>query len=70
MDRIYNEAVNDGIQYHSEQIGRIKELGNIERVWSEPKSLFDKKRGFTNFAPFGVPNGEIGVYRIIYKPTM
>ena len=70
MDKIYQEAVNNRIQYHSEQIGRIKEHGYIYPVWSEPKWLFDKKRGKTMFEPFGCPSGTIGVYRIIYKPTM
>ena len=69
MDTIYQEAINNKIQYHSEQIGRIKELNNRKPEWSEPKKLFKKKHGKTNFEPFGVPVGTIGVYRIIYKPT-
>ena len=28
IDIIYQEAINNKIQYHSEQIGRIKELEN------------------------------------------
>ena len=70
MDKIYQEAVNSRIQYHSEEIGRIKECGSREPVWSEEKYLFYKKRGKTRFEPFGVPIGTIGVYRIIYEPTM
>ena len=70
IDIIYQEAINNKIQYHSEQIGRIKELSNREPVWSEPRKLFKKKHGKTKFEPFGVPVGTIGVYRIIYEPTM
>ena len=69
MDRVYNEAVNNKVQYHSEEIGKIKSAGSREPVWSKPKSLFDKKRGMTNFTPLGIPTGTIGVYRIIYEPT-
>ena len=69
MDTIYQEARNNRIQYHSEEIGRIKEL-NKNPVWSEPRKLFKKKHGKTKFEPFGVPVGTIGVYRIIYEPTM
>tara|TARA_Y100000296_G_scaffold69914_1_gene84149 strand:- start:291 stop:773 length:483 start_codon:yes stop_codon:yes gene_type:complete len=70
IDIIYQEAINNKIQYHSEQIGRIKELSNREPVWSEPKYLFYKKRGNVQFSPTGISKGAIGVYRIIYKPTM
>tara|TARA_R110000744_G_scaffold157576_1_gene273427 strand:+ start:209 stop:691 length:483 start_codon:yes stop_codon:yes gene_type:complete len=70
MDKIYQEAVNSRIQHHSEEIGRIKEIGNRVPVWSDKKYLFDKKRGKTKFTPMGVPTGTIGVYRIIYEPTM
>ena len=70
MDRLYQEAVNNRIQYHSEQVGRIKELSNRKPEWSEPRKLFNKKRGKKRFDPFGIPTGTIGVYRIIYKPTM
>ena len=69
MNTSYQEAVNNRIQYHSEQIGRIKELGNREPEWSEPRNLFKKKRGKLKFENFGVPSGTIGVYRIIYEPT-
>jgi hypothetical protein len=69
MDTIYQEARNNRIQYHSEEIGRIKEL-NKNPVWSEPRKLFKKKHGKTKFEPFGVSTGTIGVYRIIYEPTM
>ena len=65
---IYQEAINNQIQYHSEQIDRIKEL-NKNPVWSEPRKLFKKKHGKTNFEPFGVSGRTIGVYRIIYEPT-
>ena len=68
-DTIYQEAVNNRIQYHSEQIGRIKELGSRNPEWSEPRKLFKKKHGKLKFEPFGVPTGTIGVYRIIYEPT-
>ena len=70
IDIIYQEAINNKIQYHSEQIGRIKELSNRKPVWSEPKYLFYKKRGNVQFSPTGISKGAIGVYRIIYKPTM
>ena len=70
MDKIYQEAVNGRIQHHSEEIGRIKECGGREPVWSEEKHLFDKKRGKTRFTPMGIPTDTIGVYRIIYEPTM
>ena len=70
IDIIYQEAINNKIQYHSEQIGRIKELSNREPVWSEPRKLFKKKHGKTQFELFGVSTGTIGVYRIIYEPTM
>ena len=69
MDSIYQEAINNKIQYHSEQIGRIKELINKEPEWSQPRKLFKKKRGKTTFAPYKVPTGTIGVYKIIYDPT-
>ena len=70
VDKIYQEAVNNRIQYHSEHVGRIKELGNRNPEWSEPRKLFNKKYGKLKFEPFGVPTGTIGVYRIIYEPTM
>jgi len=78
---IYQEAINNKIQYHSEHVGRIKELSNREPVWSEPRKLFKKKRGNTTFAPYKVPTesvcvagkvryvGTIGVYKVIYDPT-
>jgi len=69
MDTIYQEAINNRIQYHSEQIGRIKELTILEPVWSKPRKLFKKKHGKIKFEPFGVPTGIIGVYNIIYDPT-
>ena len=69
MDIIYQEAVNNRIQYHSEQIGRVKELSNRKPEWSEPRKLFKKKHGKTRFEPFRVPNGTIGIYKIIYEPT-
>ena len=69
VDKIYREAVNNRIQYHSEHVGRIKELGNRNPEWSEPRKLFKKKHGKTRFEPCGVPTGTIGVYRIIYEPT-
>tara|TARA_Y100001937_G_C6926204_1_gene243988 strand:+ start:61 stop:543 length:483 start_codon:yes stop_codon:yes gene_type:complete len=69
MDKIYLEAVNKRIQHHSEEIGRIKELGNKEPIWSEPRKLFKKKHGKKVYEPFGVPTGAIGVYRVIYEPT-
>jgi hypothetical protein len=69
MDKIYLEAVNKKIQFHSEEIGRIKELSNREPIWSEPRKLFKKKHGKKVYEPFGVPSGTIGVYRIIYEPT-
>ena len=69
VDKIYQEAVNNRIQYHSEHVGRIKELGNRNPEWSEPRKLFKKKHGKTRFEPCGVPTGTIGVYRIIYEPT-
>tara|TARA_Y100000310_G_scaffold77134_1_gene73669 strand:- start:45 stop:527 length:483 start_codon:yes stop_codon:yes gene_type:complete len=69
MDRIYQEAVNSGIQYHSEQLGRMKECGGREPVWSEERPLFKRRHGKKRFEPFGVPTGTIGVYRIIYEPT-
>ncbi len=68
-DTIYQEAINNKIQYHSEHVGRIKELSNREPVWSEPRKLFKKKHGKIRFEPFGVPHGTIGVYKMIYKPT-
>ena len=69
IDIIYQEAINNKTQYHSEQIGRLKELNNRKPEWSEPKKLFKKKHGKTRFEAFGVPTGTIGVYRIIYEPT-
>ena len=69
MDILYQEAINNKIQYHSEHVGRIKELGNREPVWSEPRKLFKKKHGKKKFESFGVPFRTIGVYRIIYEPT-
>ena len=51
MDTLYQEAINNRIQYHSEQIGRIKELVNQTLEWSQPRKLFKKKRGNTTFAP-------------------
>ena len=72
---ILQEAINNKLQYHSEQIGRLKELNNRNRedndlVWSEPRKLFKKKHGKKNFEPLGIPTSTIGVYRIIYEPTM
>jgi len=69
IDTIYQEAINNKIQYHSEHVGRIKELSNREPVWSEPRKLFKKKRGKINFEPSGVPTGTVGVYKIIHDPT-
>ena len=69
MDTLYQEAINNRIQYHSEQIGRIKELVNQTLEWSQPRKLFKKKRGNTTFAPYKVPTGTIGVYKVIYDPT-
>jgi len=69
VDKIYQKAVNNCIQYHSEQIGKIEESKNRKQVWSEPKKLFKKKHGKIRFEPFGVPSGTIGVYKIIYEPT-
>ena len=70
---ILQEAINIQLQYHSEQIGRLKEFisnrENNDLVWSEPRKLFKKKHGKKYFEPFGVPNSTIGVYRIIYEPT-
>ena len=70
MDKVYQNAIQSRIQYHSEQIGNIKECSNNEPVWSEPKYLFTKKQGQIRFAPMGVPSDTIGVYRIIHEPTM
>tara|TARA_Y100000310_G_scaffold258082_1_gene266362 strand:+ start:43 stop:501 length:459 start_codon:yes stop_codon:yes gene_type:complete len=61
MDKSYQRAVNEKIQSLSETIGRIKELSNIEPVWSEPKYIDSTHKGIS---------GAVGVYRIIYKPTM
>jgi len=69
MDRIYLEAVNKRIQHHSEEIGRIKQLGNVEPIWSESRKLFKRKQGAARYAPFGVPSGTVGVYRLIHEPT-
>tara|TARA_R100000008_G_scaffold30567_1_gene17010 strand:- start:188 stop:670 length:483 start_codon:yes stop_codon:yes gene_type:complete len=69
MDKIYNEAIGNRIQHHSEEIGRIKALGSVEPVWSKVRKLFKKKHGKTKYEPFGVPRGTVGVYRIIYEPT-
>ena len=69
MDKTYLEAVNKRIQHHSEEIGKIKELGSKEPIWAESRKLFKKKQGATRYAPFGVPSGTIGVYRVIYEPT-
>ena len=70
VDKIYQKAVNNCIQYHYEQIGKIEESKKRKHGWSEPRKLFKKKRGKLRFEPFGVPVGTIGVYRIIYEPTM
>ena len=51
MDKIYQEAVNGRIQYHSEEIGRIKECGGREPIWSEERPLFKRRRGKTRFEP-------------------
>ena len=69
MNTLYHEAVHNQIQYHSEQVGRMKELDNIEPAWSEPRKLFKRKHYKKRFEPFGVPSGTIGVYKIIYDPT-
>ena len=42
IDIIYKEAVNNKTQYHTEQIGRLKELNNRKPEWSEPKKLARK----------------------------
>ena len=44
MDKTYLEAVNKRIQHHSEEIGKIKELGSKEPIWSESRKLFKKKQ--------------------------
>ena len=66
MDKYYNTAVNNVIQKLSESLGRIKELSMNQPIWSE-------------IAPINSPSPRIenhpityaiGVYKIIYKPTM
>ena len=69
MNILYQEAVNNRIQYHSKQINKIKKLNDSKPVWSEPKKLFKRKHGKSRFEPFGIPTGTMGVYRIIYEPT-
>ena len=72
---ILQEAINNQFQKLYEQEDRLKEFRSNNRVdddlvWSEPRKLFKKKHGKKNFEPLGVPTSTIGVYRIIYEPTM
>ena len=69
MNKIYQKAIDNRIQYHSKQINEIKKLNDSKPVWSEPRKLFKRKHGKSRFEPFGVPTGTLGVYRIIYEPS-
>jgi len=72
--KILQEAINIQLHYLYEQIGRLEEFNSNgvddDLVWSEPRKLFKKKHDKKNFERLGVPTGTIGVYRIIYEPTM
>ena len=61
MDKSYQKAVNEKLQQLSESVGRIKELSNVEPTWSTPLQIDSTHKGITSV---------VGVYRIIYKPTM
>ena len=68
---ILQKAINNEFQNLYEQEDRLKEFSSNrvddDLVWSALKKLFKKKNGrmFT-----GIPTNTIGVYRIIYEPTM
>ena len=72
MSMLYQKAVNNQLQYHAEQISMIEPLRNLKEQWSDVKCLFTKKKTKSGgwVMKTGVPTGTIGVYRIIYKPTM
>tara|TARA_B100000287_G_C20570946_1_gene756529 strand:- start:109 stop:570 length:462 start_codon:yes stop_codon:yes gene_type:complete len=64
MDKIYHKAINKRIQKLSEDIGELKVRSEMEPIWSEPAPIGDRE-------PIGSGISEkMGVYRIIYKPTM
>lgn len=66
MDRLYSEAVNSIIQQLSETVGRIKELSTIEPIWSDMAPIDGPSPRIKNHSI----SYAIGVYKIIYKPTM
>jgi hypothetical protein len=70
MNNIFQDSITE-LQYRlTTDLAKITMMKNSEPEWSEPKPLFKKKHGKKMFEPFGVIRGTIGVYRIIYKPTM
>jgi len=74
MDVVFQEAIQNKIQYHAEQGGIVKQFQNscFTVHWSDVKCLFTKKKTQSGgwVMKTGVPTNTIGVYRIIYKPTM
>tara|TARA_Y100000361_G_C10958976_1_gene237792 strand:+ start:47 stop:520 length:474 start_codon:yes stop_codon:yes gene_type:complete len=65
-DKIYTESINKILQKLSTDIDDIKELSNNTPEWTKPHLITEtspKSKGVS------VWKG-IGVYRIIYKPTM
>jgi hypothetical protein len=66
MNRLYTEAVNNIVQKLSEDIGRIKELSTNLPEWTKPHPITEPSPKIKGVS---VSNG-LGVYRIIYKPTM
>ena len=66
MDKSYNTAVNNIIQRLSESIGRIKELSSNEPTWSDILPIDGPSPIIENESI----SSAIGVYKIIYKPTM
>ena len=66
MDKFYNTAVNNVIQQLSENIAMIKSLSSNEPVWSDIVPIDGPSPKIQNHKI----SNSIGVYKIIYKPTM
>ena len=64
MNKLYQKAINKRIQKLSEDIGELNVRGEIEPMWSEPQPIANRE---PNGSGIG---GKMGVYRIIYLPTM
>lgn len=61
MDKIFTKAILSQLEYHNRQISKMEEMIGNDPVWSEPTPITERQIGIS---------GKLGVYRIIYKPTM